>query len=111
VFRYITTVTILAAVLNALPLWVSSSLAEQESETIYTWRGEDGKLHLSDLKPPGAGAQSLQVNKPKKIGTVQPKGSCDPSLRRKSSAKTWVNRSAPRQRRLNYVCRTHRSSY
>lgn len=90
-------------------LWLAMASAKTsvtKEEMVYYWVDENGQLHISDMKPPGAGAESKSVKVPQNIGTVKPKGSCDPSIGYKSEAKSWnKKRNHRRNERKIYSCR------
>ena len=100
----------LAKVLSGLLIgwlfWSLPAVAKQASDGyVYYWFDDNGKLHISDMKPPGAGATRIPLKKAPKIGSVKPKGSCDPSVGYKSEAKFWTkNQRNRRNNKALYRC-------
>jgi len=85
-----------------LLMLASPVIASQADDSVFYWIDDNGKVYLSDMKPPGAGATKIPLKAVPKIGSVKPQGSCDPSLRYQSEAKFW-NKKQRRQRKPKKV--------
>ncbi len=83
---------------------VSVSAAKKDEKYVYYWIDDSGKLHITDMKPPGSGATQLLLKPPAKAGSVKPQGSCDPSIRYQSEASFWNKKQAKRRTKALYTC-------